>query len=75
MQVKYEIRDILRSRARGRSGVVVCEVAVQVSSKGEIWNKGTELTTFTLKQFKDGWKILNFNVVSLEEILDIRAYD
>jgi hypothetical protein len=67
MQVKYQIKDVLRSKARGKSAVVVCEVAVEVSSKGEIWNRGTELTTFTLKEFKDGWKILNFNVVSLEE--------
>ncbi len=67
MEVKYEVKDILRSKVRGKSGVVVCEIAVQVSSKGETWNKGTELTTFVLKKFKSGWKILNFNVVSLEE--------
>lgn len=68
MEVKYVIKDILRSKVRGKSGVVVCEIAVEVSSKGETWNKGTELTTFVLKNFKSGWKILNFNVVSLEEV-------
>lgn len=67
MQVTYSIKNILRSKVRGRTGVIVAEIAVQTASKGEIWNKGTELTTFTLKQFKSGWKILNFNVVSLEE--------
>lgn len=67
MQVKYGIKSILRSKVRGRTGVIVAEIDIQVSSKGEIWNKGTEITTFTLKQFKSGWKILNFNVVSLEE--------
>ena len=67
MQVNYGIKSILRSKVRGRTGVVVAEMSLQVSSKGEIWNKGTEITTFTLKQFKSGWKILNFNVVSLEE--------
>ena len=67
MQVDYSIKDILRSKVRGRTGVVVAEMEIQVSSKGEVWNKGTEITTFTLKQFKNGWKILNFNVVSLEE--------
>jgi len=67
MSVSYEVKDILRSKVRGRTGVVVCDIAVQVSSRGEIWNKGSEITTFVLKQFKDGWKILNFNVVSLEE--------
>lgn len=67
MQVDYAIKSILRSKVRGRTGVVVAEIGLQVSSKGEIWNKGTEITTFTLKQFKSGWKILNFNVVSLEE--------
>ncbi len=67
MSVNYSVKDILRSKVRGRTGVVVCDVAVQVSSRGEIWNKGSEITTFVLKQFKDGWKILNFNVVSLEE--------
>lgn len=67
MNIKYEVKDVLRSRVRGKSGVVVCEIAVQVSSNGEIWNKGTELTTFVLKEFKNGWKILNFNVVSLED--------
>lgn len=67
MLVNYDIKSILRSKVRGRTGVVVAEIGIQVSSKGEIWNKGTEITTFTLKQFKDGWKILNFNVVSLEE--------
>ena len=67
MQVDYSIKSMLRSKVRGRTGVVVAEMAIQVSSKGEIWNKGTEITTFTLKQFKSGWQILNFNVVSLEE--------
>jgi len=67
MQVDYNVKSILRSKVRGRTGVVVAELENQVSSKGEVWNKGTEITTFTLKQFKDGWKILNFNVVSLEE--------
>ncbi len=67
MTVQYSIKDILRSRVRGRTGVVVAEIAVQISSRGEIWNKGTEITTYTLKNFNDGWKILHFNVVSLEE--------
>jgi len=67
MQVDYNIKEILRSKVRGRTGVVVAEIEIQVSSKGEVWNKGTEITTFTLKQFKSGWTILNFNVVSLEE--------
>jgi hypothetical protein len=67
MAVTYSVKDILRSRVRGRTGVVVAEISVQISSRGEVWNKGTELTTFTLKNFKDGWKILHFNVVSLEE--------
>jgi len=67
MEVDYSITDILRSKVRGKSGVVVCEIAVKVSSRGETWNKGTEITTFVLKNFKSGWKILNFNVVSLEE--------
>lgn len=67
MEVNYDVKEILRSKVRGKSGVVVCEIEVQVSSRGETWNKGTELTTFVLKNFKSGWKILNFNVVSLEE--------
>jgi len=67
VSVNYDIKDILRSKVRGRTGVVVCEIGVQVSSQGEVWNKGTELTTFTLKNFKEGWKILHFTVVSLEE--------
>jgi hypothetical protein len=67
MTVTYSVKDILRSRVRGRTGVVVAELSVQISSRGEVWNKGTEITTFTLKNFKDGWKILHFNVVSLEE--------
>jgi hypothetical protein len=67
MDIKYSVKSVLRSRVRGKTGVVVCEIEAQVTSKGEIWNKGTEITTFTMKQFKDGWKILNFNVVSLEE--------
>ncbi len=67
IEINYDIKNILRSKVRGRTGVVVCEISTQVASKGEIWNKGTEITTFTLKKFKSGWKILNFNVVSLEE--------
>jgi len=67
MQVTYSVKSILRSKVRGRTGVVVAEINVQTASKGEVWNKGTEITTFTMKQFKSGWKILNFNVVSLEE--------
>jgi hypothetical protein len=67
MEVQYSVKDVLRSKVRGKSGVIVCEIGVQISSQGEIWNKGTELNTFVLKKFKNGWKILNFNVVSLEE--------
>lgn len=67
MEINYSVKSVLRSKVRGKTGVVVCEIDVQVASKGEIWNKGTEITTFTLKEFKNGWKILNFNVVSLEE--------
>ena len=67
MVVEYKVKEILRSIIRGKTGVVLCEIAVQVSSKGEIWNKGIELTTFTLKKFNDGWKIMSFNVVGLEE--------
>ncbi len=67
MDIKYSVKSVLRSRVRGKTGVVVCEIEAQVTSKGEVWNKGTEITTFTLKEFKNGWKILNFNVVSLEE--------
>jgi hypothetical protein len=67
MEINYNVKSILRSKVRGKTGVVVAEIDAQVVSQGEIWNKGTEITTFTLKQFKSGWKILNFNVVSLEE--------
>ncbi len=68
MDVNYIIKDVYTTKLRGRTGVVLCEIAVQISSNGEIWNKGTELTTFTLKKFNTGgWKILHFNVVSIEE--------
>jgi hypothetical protein len=67
LTIQYEIIKILESRVRGNSGVVICDVAVKVVSRGEVWNSGTEFTTFTLKKFPDGWKILHFNVVSLEE--------
>lgn len=67
MTVQYSVKNILWSKVRGRTGVVVAEIAIQVSSNGDIWNKGTEITTFTMKNFNSGWKILNFNVVSLEE--------
>ncbi len=67
MEINYNVKSILRSKVRGKTGVVVAEINAQTASHGEVWNKGTEITTFTLKQFKSGWKILNFNVVSLEE--------
>ena len=67
VSMKYQINDILRSKVRGKTGVVVCDVSVAVSSKGAVWSKGSEITTFTLKKFKDGWKILYFNVISLDE--------
>ena len=67
MEINYSVKGILRSKVRGKTGVVVAEIDAQVTSRGEVWNKGTEITTFTLKQYKNGWKILNFNVVSLEE--------
>jgi hypothetical protein len=67
MEINYSVKSILRSKVRGKTGVVVAEINAQTASRGEIWNKGSEITTFTLKQFKSGWKILNFNVVSLEE--------
>ena len=67
LTIQYEITKVLESRVRGNSGVVICDVAVRVVSRGEVWSSGTEFTTYTLKKFTDGWKILNFNVVSLEE--------
>lgn len=68
MTIKYTIREILRSRVRGRTGVVVCDIDLQIAPRGEIWNKGNEIVTFTLKQFDDNWKIVFFNVVNLEEV-------
>jgi hypothetical protein len=67
MAVTYSVQDVLKSKVRGKTGVVVAELKTQEASKGQVWNKGSEITTFVLKNYKDGWKILHFTVVSLEE--------
>jgi len=67
MSIKYKIKSIYRSQVRGGTGVVVCEINVEVMSRGEIWSKGTEMTTFALKKQKGDWKIMQFFVVGLEE--------
>ncbi len=66
MSVEYNIKNIFKSQVQGDLGVVVCEIAVEVSSRGVIWNKGTEMTTFVLKKNSDGWKIFHFFIVSFE---------
>ena len=63
----YVIREIIRSRLRGRTGVVVCDIDAQITRKGEIWNKGKQIVGFTLKKFDADWKILHINVIMLEE--------
>ncbi|MGF1636619.1 MAG: hypothetical protein ACFCUU_06055 [Cyclobacteriaceae bacterium] len=70
MAIKYNIDKILKSYVRGRSGVVVCDISVQVSDGKTIWSRGSEPTVFTLKKFNDGWKILHFSVTSFEEELN-----
>ena len=67
MSIKYNIKNIYKSKVQGQTGVVVCEINVEVSSRGAIWNKGTEITTFVLKKQDDGWKIIHFFVVGLED--------
>ncbi len=67
MSIKYNIKNIYKSKVQGPTGVVVCEINVEVSSRGAIWNKGTEITTFVLKKEDDGWKIMHFFVVGLED--------
>ncbi|MCC5931214.1 MAG: hypothetical protein JJU28_18340 [Cyclobacteriaceae bacterium] len=70
MAIKYNIDKVLKTHVRGRTGVVVCDISVQVSDGKTIWSRGSEATVFTLKKFNDGWKILHFSVTSLEEELN-----
>lgn len=63
----YVVREILRSRLRGRTGVVVCDIDAQITSNGAVWTKGKQIVSFTLKKFETGWKILHINVIMLEE--------
>ncbi len=67
MSITYKIKNIYRSQVRGGTGVVVCELNVEVVSRGEIWSKGSEMTTFVLKKHQGEWKIMQFFVVGLEE--------
>lgn len=67
MSVTYKIKNIYKSKVQGQTGVVVCEIEAEVASRGVIWNKSTEMTTFALKKYNNGWKILHFFVVGLED--------
>lgn len=67
MAITYKIKNIYRSQLRGTTGVVVCEINVEVSSREETWIKGSELTTLALKKEQGQWKIVHFFVVGLEE--------
>ncbi len=67
MSVKYGIKNIYKSKVEGETGVVVCEINVEVASRGVIWTKGTEITSFVLKKYADGWKIIHFFVIGLED--------
>ena len=71
MDVQYKINKILKTNFRGRSAVVVCDISYQYKKGNVIQRKGIEATTFVLRYFEKGWKIINFNVVNMEEELNV----
>ena len=66
----YKIQSFEKVYVRGVSAVVVCDIESQVARSGVIWQKTNETTSFVLKKNKNGWQILSFNVVSIEEELN-----
>jgi len=71
LSVTYNIAEILKTNVRGKSGVVVCDINYEFKKGNVIQRKGREATTFVLRHGRDGWKIINFNVVNIEEELNI----
>lgn len=71
VDIKYDINDILKTNFRGKSAVVVADISYQYNKGNTLLRKGTEATTFVLRYTKKGWKIINFNVVNLEEELNV----
>ncbi len=71
LSITYKVNKILKTNFRGKSAVVVCDISYQYKKGNVVQRKGVEATTFVLRFYKDGWKILNFNVVNLEEELNV----
>lgn len=71
LEIQYNVDKILKSNVRGRSGVVVCDISYQFKNGNVVERKGNEATTFVLSYGKNGWKIINFNVVNMEEEVNI----
>jgi len=71
LDIQYHINKILKTNFRGKSAVVVCDINYQYKKGNVVLRKGTEATTFVLRYFDKGWKIINFNVVNLEEELNV----
>ncbi|GEM_PF-2537575 len=71
VSIQYDIAKILKTNFRGKSAVVICDINYQYKKGNVLQRKGTEATTFVLRYMDKGWKIINFNVVNLEEELNM----
>lgn len=72
LSIQYKINKILKTNVRGKSAVIVCDISYQYKRGNTLLRKGVEATTFVLRHYdKAGWKIINFNVVNLEEELNV----
>lgn len=71
LKIQYDVENILKTNVRGKSAVVVCDIAYQYTKGNTTQRKGREATTFVLRYMKEGWKIINFNVVNMEEELNV----
>ncbi len=71
LSITYKINKILKTNFRGKSAVVVCDISYEYKKGNVVQRKGVEATTFVLRYFEKGWKIINFNVVNLEEELNV----
>lgn len=71
LNIQYKINKILKTNFRGKSAVVVADIVYQYKKGNTLLRKGTEATTFVLRYTPKGWKIINFNVVNMEEELNV----
>ncbi|MCS6967496.1 MAG: hypothetical protein RMJ44_03640 [Cytophagales bacterium] len=62
----YKLTGIVAEHSSDEFGSVVYTADYQTERDGAVWEKGSEQVTLVFKKFNDGWKIIYYNSVNIE---------